>query len=124
MSGSEVAIRRSTWQSRRFGDVEAIEDRVMQVKLFRAGHKMMQVRDAVSLHGHDYTWKQLNDRFGSFAMGWAELGWPYTFRRLLRDLLQPSRYLEALDACFHRRLRSWKELVFPVAMCFMQYAGS
>ena len=24
----------------------------------------------------------------------------------------------------NRRLRTWKELVFPVAMCFMQYMGS
>jgi len=124
ISGSNLAMRRSTWQALRFGDVEAIEDRVMQVKMFKAGNKMLQVKDAISLHGHDYTWKQLNDRFGSFAMGWAELGWPYTLRRLLRDLIQPSRYLETADAFFNRKLRSWKELVFPFAMCFMQYAGS
>ena len=40
-----------------------------QVKLFKNGCGMMQVKEAVSLHGHDYTWKQLNDRFGSFATG-------------------------------------------------------
>ena len=124
ISGSNMALRRSTWQALRFGDVEAIEDRVMQVKLFKSGRKMLQVKDAVSLHGHDYTWKQLNDRFGSFAMGWAELGWPYTLQRMLRDLIQPSRYIETADAFIHRRLRSWKELAFPFAMCFMQYAGS
>lgn len=124
LSGSNFALRRSVWEKLRFGDVEAIEDRVMQVKLFRNNHRMVQVRDAVSLHGHDYTWKQLNDRFGSFAMGWAELGWPYTFKRLLRDLVQPSRYLETVQAFMNRRLRSWKELLFPVAMCFMQYRGS
>jgi glycosyltransferase involved in cell wall biosynthesis len=56
---------------------------------------MMQVKDAISLHGHDYTWKQLNDRFGSFAMGWAELGWPYTLRRLRR--LLGARVLEAYN---------------------------
>jgi rhamnosyltransferase len=124
ISGSNLALRRSTWEALRFGDVEAIEDRVMQVKLFKTNRKMRQVKDAVSLHGHDYTWKQLNDRFGSFAMGWAELGWPYTTRRLLRDLVQPSRYIETANAFINRRLRSWKELVFPFAMCFMQYAGS
>jgi rhamnosyltransferase len=124
ISGSNFAMRRSVWEKLRFGDVEAIEDRVMQVKLFKNGFKMLQVKNAVSLHGHDYTWKQLQDRFGSFAMGWAELGWPYTMRRLLRDLVQPSRYLETADAFLNRKLRSWKELVFPVAMCFMQYAGS
>jgi rhamnosyltransferase len=124
MSGSNLALRRRTWERLRFGDVEAIEDRVMQVKLFENGNRMMQVKDAVSLHGHDYSWKQLNDRFGSFAMGWAELGWPYTMRRLLRDLVQPSRYLETGNAFINRRLRSWKELLFPFAMCFMQYAGS
>ena len=96
----------------------------MQVKLFKNGCNMLQVKEAVSLHGHDYTWKQLNDRFGSFAMGWAELGWPYTLRRLVRDLAQPSRYLETANAFMNRRLRSWKELIFPFAMCFMQYAGS
>jgi hypothetical protein len=96
----------------------------MQVKLFKNGFKMLQVKDAVSLHGHDYSWKQLQDRFGSFAMGWAELGWPYTTRRLLRDLVQPSRYLETASAFMNRKLRSWKELVFPFAMCFMQYSGS
>lgn len=124
ISGSNMALRRSTWEKLRFGDVEAIEDRVMQVKLFRSGRRMMQVKEAISLHGHDYTWKQLNDRFGSFAMGWAELGWPYTLRRLLRDLIQPSRYVETASAFINRELRSWKELVFPFAMCFMQYAGS
>lgn len=124
ISGSNLALRRSTWERLKFGDVEAIEDRVMQVKLFENGCRMAQVKDAVSLHGHDYTWKQLNDRFGSFAMGWAELGWPYTMQRLVRDLVQPSRYLETLSAFMNRKLRSWKELAFPFAMCFMQYAGS
>jgi rhamnosyltransferase len=124
ISGSNMALRRSVWEKLRFGDVEAIEDRHMQVKLFKGGHRMTQVKDAISLHGHDYTWKQLNDRFGSFAMGWAELGWPYTLRRLLRDLVQPSRYIETATAFSNRKLRSWKELVFPFAMCFMQYAGS
>jgi len=124
ISGSNMALRRSTWATLRFGDVEAIEDRVMQVKLFTNGRPMMQVKDAISLHGHDYTWKQLNDRFGSFAMGWAELGWPYTLRRLLRDLIQPNRYVETATAFINRELRSWKELFFPFAMCFMQYAGS
>lgn len=124
ISGSNMALRRAVWEELRFGDVEAIEDRHMQVKLFQKGYRMVQVKDAVSLHGHDYTWKQLNDRFGSFAMGWAQLGWPYTLRRLLRDLVQPSRYVETARAFITRRLRSWKELVFPFAMCFMQYLGS
>ncbi len=124
LSGSNMALRRSTWQQYRFGDVEAIEDRGMQVKLFSNGHAMMQVKNAVSLHGHDYTWKQLTDRVGSFAMGWAELGWPYTFGRMVRDLLQPSRYIQTLGAFFTRQLRSWKELVFPFAMCWIQYSWS
>ena len=123
-SGSNMALRRSVWQKLRFGDVEAIEDRHMQVKLFKNGYRMLQVKDAVSLHGHDYSWKQLNDRVGSFAMGWAELGWPYTFKRMLRDLAQPSRYIEPASAFITRRLRSWKELFFPVAMCYMQWRGS
>jgi hypothetical protein len=124
LSGSNMALRRTVWQKLRFGDVEAIEDRHMQVKLFKTGHRMLQVKDAVSLHGHDYTWKQLNDRVGSFAMGWAELGWPYTFRRMLRDLVQPNRYIETADAFMSRRLRSWKELLYPFAMCYMQWQGS
>src|SRR4051795_4891989 len=57
ISGSNMALRRATWEKLRFGDVEAIEDRVMQVKLFKSGRRMMQVKDAISLHGHDYTWK-------------------------------------------------------------------
>jgi hypothetical protein len=57
-------------------------------------------------------------------MGWAELGWPYTFGRMVRDLLQPSRYLEPLRAFFNRELRGWKELLFPLAMCWMQYTWS
>jgi rhamnosyltransferase len=124
LSGSNMALRRSVWQELRFGDVEAVEDRHMQVKLFKNGRRMLQVKDAVSLHGHDYSWKQLNDRFGSFAMGWAELGWPYTFRRMLRDLIQPSRYIETAGAFMTRRLRGWKELLFPFAMCYMQWRGS
>src|SRR3954464_8491339 len=61
ISGSNFAIRRSTWGRLRFGDVEAIEDRVMQVKLFQNGFRMKQVQGALSYHGHDYTWKQLYD---------------------------------------------------------------
>ena len=34
------------------------------------------------------------------------------------------RWKSDADAFLNRRLRSWKELVFPFAMCFMQYAGS
>jgi rhamnosyltransferase len=124
ISCADLAIRRSTWARLRFGDVEAIEDRVMQVKLHNAGCKMLYVEDALSYHGHDYTWKELYNRIGSFAMGWAQLGWPYTFRMLVRDLAQPSRYLIAIDAFMQRKLVSWKELVYPVAMCFIQYHGS
>lgn len=124
LSCADMAIRRSTWQRLRFGDVEAIEDRVMQVKLYQNGFRMMQVQGALSYHGHDYTWKQLYDRNGSFAMGWAQLGWPYTSRQLCRDLIQPSRYLIIVDAFMKRKLRSWKEFLFPVAMCFIQWHGS
>ena len=124
ISCADLAIRRSTWATLRFGDVEAIEDRVMQVKLHHAGCPMMYVPEALSYHGHDYTWKELYNRNGSFAMGWAQLGWPYTFGRLVRDLMQPNRYRITIEAFMQRKLVSWKELVFPVAMCFMQYLGS
>jgi rhamnosyltransferase len=119
-----TAIRRATWEKLRFGDVEAIEDRAMQVKLFENGFRMSQVQGALSYHGHDYTWKQLYDRNGSFAMGWAQLGWPYTFGQLLRDLAQPGRYRIVVDAFMRRKLRNWKEFLFPVAMCFIQWHGS
>ena len=124
ISCADLALARSVWEKLRFGDVEAIEDRVMQVKMHKTGCKMLYVNDARSFHGHDYTWKELFNRNGSFAMGWAKLGWPYTLGRLLRDLIQPNRYLIAVEAFMQRKLRSWKELVYPVAMCFIQYVGS
>ncbi len=124
ISCANLAIRRDVWTKLRFGDCDTIEDRVMQVKLHDAGHRMTQVRRAVSFHGHDYTWKDLDGRIASFAMGWARLGWPYTLGRFLRDLAQPSRYRETADAFIHRRLVSWKELLYPFAMCWMQYKGS
>jgi rhamnosyltransferase len=124
ISCANLAIRRSVWEKLRFGDCQTIEDRALQVKLWQGGYHMAQVKSALSYHGHDYTWKDLAGRTGGFAMGWAQLGWPYTFGRLMRDLAQPSRYLAMADAFINRRLRSWKELVFPVAMCFMQFAGS
>jgi rhamnosyltransferase len=124
LSCANLAIRRGVWEKLRFGDCDAIEDRAMQMKLHESGLRMIQVKGALSYHGHDYTWKQLYDRNGSFAFGWKELGWPYTSRRLLRDLVQPSRYLIAVEAFMQRKLRSWKEFLFPVAMCFMQWHGS
>jgi rhamnosyltransferase len=124
LSGSNMAIRRAAWEQLKFGDCDAIEDRVMQVKLHAKNLRMTQVKQAISYHGHDYTWKQLYDRNGSFAYGWAQLGWPYTSRHLLRDLVQPNRYLIILDAFMRRQLRSWKEFWFPIAMCFMQWHGS
>jgi rhamnosyltransferase len=124
ISCADLALRRSTWEKLRFGEVEAIEDRVMQVKLHRSGCRMMYVPQALSYHGHDYTWKELYNRNGSFALGWAQLGWPYTLGRLARDLMQPNRYLIALDAFMRRKLVSWKELLYPVAMCFIQYQWS
>jgi rhamnosyltransferase len=124
MSCANLAIRRSVWQELRFGECEAIEDRALQVKLHQRGYRMVQVKEAVSYHGHDYTWQALRSRTESFAMGWAELGWPYTLRRLVRDLAQPSRYALPARAFLNRELRSWKELVYPLAMCFMQLRGS
>jgi rhamnosyltransferase len=124
ISCANLAIKRDVWDKLRFGDCETIEDRVMQVKLHQGGYRMMQVKGALSWHGHDYTWKDLWNRNASFAMGWAKLGWPYTSKRLVRDLVQPSRYRETAEAFIQRKLRSWKELVYPFAMCFMQWAGS
>jgi rhamnosyltransferase len=124
ISCANLGMRRSVWENLRFGDCDAVEDRAMQVKMHAKGLRMTQVKGAVSFHGHDYTWKQLYDRNGSFAFGWKELGWPYTFGRLVRDLVQPNRYLIAVNAMMRRELVSWKEFLFPVAMCFMQWRGS
>ena len=124
ISCANLAIRRSVWQELRFGEAEAIEDRALQIKLHQRGHRMAQVKDALSYHGHDYTWQALRSRTESFAMGWAQLGWPYTLKRLVRDLVQPSRYTATAEAFIKRELRSWKELAYPLAMCFMQYRGS
>ena len=52
---------------------------------------MKQVKSALSYHGHDYTWKDLVNRTASLAFGWKELGWPYTGKRLVRDLVQQLR---------------------------------
>jgi glycosyltransferase involved in cell wall biosynthesis len=124
ISCSNLAIRRSVWQKLRFGDCETIEDRVMQTRLHKSGHRMMQVKEALSYHGHDYTWKELNNRVQSFAMGFARLGHPYTFRHLLRDLAQPSRYAITAQAFLNKELKTFKELAYPFAMCWMQYVGS
>lgn len=124
ISCSNLAMRRSVWEALRFGDGATIEDRAMQLKLHQGGYRMIQVKHALSYHGHDYSWKDLHARTAGFATGWARLGWPYTFRRLLRDLAQPNRYLIVADALARRRLRTWKEVLYPLAMCFMQYAGS
>jgi len=124
ISCANLAISRGAWEKLRFGDCDTIEDRVMQVKLHEGGYRMAQVKEALSYHGHDYGWRELDARISSFATGWAKLGWPYTARRLLRDLAQPSRYAETIQAFFSRRLVSWKELVYPIAMCWMQYKGS
>ena len=124
LSCANLAIRRSTWEKLRFGDVEEIEDRVMQVKLHESHGRMTQVKGALSYHGHDYTWKQLYKRNGSFAIGWAKLGWPYTTGRLIRDLSQPNRYKIMIEGLLTRKLRTWKEFLFPVAMCFIQWHGS
>src|SRR5882672_12519357 len=51
----KIAISRSVWEKLRFGDCETIEDRAMQVKLFKNNSRMMQVKKALSYHGHDYT---------------------------------------------------------------------
>src|SRR5689334_19565302 len=67
LSCANLAIRREVWEKLRFGECDAIEDRVMQVKLHESGLRMVQVKGALSYHGHDYTWKQLYDRNGSFA---------------------------------------------------------
>jgi glycosyltransferase involved in cell wall biosynthesis len=124
ISCANLAIRRSVWQKLRFGDCETIEDRVMQVKLFENNHHMVQVKEALSYHGHDYTWKELSNRIASFSMGFARLGYPYTVTTFLRDLLQPSRYAITAQALLSGKLKSWKELAYPLAMCWMQYQGS
>ena len=124
ISCANLAMRRALWEKLRFGDCDAIEDRVMQVKLHGQNARMVQVKGAMSFHGHDYTWKQLYDRNGSFAFGWKQLGWPYTSKTLLRDLVQPNRYFIIADALMKRKLRSWKEFFFPIAMCFIQWHGS
>ncbi|HEV8605169.1 MAG TPA: glycosyltransferase family 2 protein [Tepidisphaeraceae bacterium] len=124
ISCANLAIRRSAWEKLRFGDCETIEDRVMQVKLFQNGHRMTQVKAALSYHGHDYTWKELNNRTESFAMGFARLGHPYTLRHILRDLAQPSRYAITAEAFLGKKLKTFKELTYPFAMCWMQYKGS
>jgi len=96
----------------------------MQVKLFENGYRMRQVKEALSYHGHDYTWKDLANRTASFSMGFARMGYPYTIWSFLRDLMQPSRYAITAQATLSKKLRSWKEFAYPFAMCWMQYKGT
>jgi hypothetical protein len=101
-----------------------MEDKKWQREVVAAGHGIATAPRAVVHHTHDYGMKSLFRRCESEGFGWRTLGETYSLRDLLFDISRPGIYADLLKGLARGQIRSWAEILFPVARPLLLFRGN
>lgn len=88
LSCTNVAIKKSIWESIKFGNTPMGEDIVFQKKAFCKGYKIFRSNIAMAYHGHSYNLRSLIKRCENEGLGWKYAKVTYSFFEMLKDLKQ------------------------------------
>lgn len=125
LSCSCLAIKKSTWEATRFGDVVFGEDKSIQKKIFLGGYRMMMSKDAIVFHGHQYSLGSLVKRCVNEGIGWRDVDVKYVISDLLKDYIISARLIVKLFRALQlRQIRNAAEIFFPVLRPICIYIGN
>jgi rhamnosyltransferase len=113
LSFVNCAIRRAFWESHPIKYTPFSEDKLFARQVQAAGREIVEAKDAICLHGHEYTFRTLVRRLLGEGVGWRYAGVEYGLRDCLLDIIKNKRMLGAsLSALWRQEIRSLHELFF------------
>lgn len=125
ISFANSAVRRSVWEEFRFDPIPLGEDFQFQIKLETAGgYTRAYPEHAEVLHHHYYTLRTLYNRAYNEGRALHQLGCPYSFGDMLRDIAHPASDIQWLRELVRGDLRTSADLLFPVARPWAVWRGS
>jgi len=124
LSNVNSAVRKSVWESVKYGRAPMSEDKVFQKKLVEKGYTIAKAPDAKVCHAHDYTVTSLLKRCLNEGLGWHCAGLNYRFRDMARDLASPQAYKALMRGMLNGRASTASEVLFPIVRPTMLYLGN
>lgn len=113
LSFVNCAIRKSFWVDHPILPTPWAEDKLFQRSIVAAGRDVILARDAVCIHGHDYTLANLLACLRAEGSGWKYAGVRYGLKDCLLDVLRHrNMFFVALRALFRGEIRSAGEVFF------------
>jgi glycosyltransferase involved in cell wall biosynthesis len=125
LSFVNCAILRVFWESHPIKKTPFAEDKLFQKDIHAAGKVIVIAKDAVCIHGHQYTFGSLVRRLSGEGVGWKSAGITYRLRDCLLDIVaNPWMVREAFRALRKKEITSVQELLFPFLRPLCVYWGN
>jgi glycosyltransferase involved in cell wall biosynthesis len=113
LSFVNCAVRRTFWAIHPIGFTPWAEDKLFQTLIHAAGGEIALAKDAICVHGHNYTFRRLVRALHQEGTGWKHAGMEYHFRDCISDIIKNKWMLrEAFAALRRREIRSWNEFLY------------
>jgi rhamnosyltransferase len=113
LSFTNCAVRRSFWQTHPIGFTPFSEDKLFQREIWKSGREIAAAKDAVCIHGHQYSCRSLVTRLVGEGMGYAYAGVNYGLRDCVSDVIGNKWMLrESFCALWRREITAPHEVFF------------
>jgi rhamnosyltransferase len=113
LSFVNCAIRRTFWESHPIKYTPFSEDKLFARQVQAAGCRIVEAKDAICLHGHEYTFRTLVKRLLAEGIGWRYAGVEYSLKDCFGDILENKWMIRvSLSAFWRREMTSLHELLF------------
>ena len=113
LSFVNCAVRRTFWESHPIKYTPFSEDKLFARQVQASGGQIAEAKEAICVHGHEYTFRTLVKRLLAEGMGWRYAGVKYGLKDCLGDIIKNRWMLRASLAAFRRReVTSLPELLF------------
>ena len=114
LSFVNCGIRRAFWENHRISYTPFSEDKLFARQVQAAGLQIVEAKDAICVHGHEYTFLGLVKRLLGEGIGWAYAGVEYGLKDCLGDIVKNKwMFRVSLRALRRREMTSLHELLFP-----------
>lgn len=113
LSFVNCAVRKAFWATHPIGFSPWAEDKLYQKLIHTAGGEIALAKDAICVHGHNYTFRSLVSSLRHEGTGWKYAGVEYGFRDCILDIIRNKWILrEAFAAARRGEIRSWHEFLY------------
>jgi rhamnosyltransferase len=103
LSFVNCAVRRTFWESHPIEYTPFSEDKLFARQVQASGGQIAEAREAICVHGHEYTFRTLVKRLLAEGMGWGYAGVKYGLKDCLGDIIRNKWMVRTSLAAFRRR---------------------